>query len=218
MRADVDVEEVRPACRSRSTRGDCSQTAQPSSCRSAAIDERCVPSRRLPSARERRRRGRRGRSGGRPARRRRGRGRSRAPPLRRDTSPPAACSSATNGATGGPGSAGRRRRPRPRRCRCGSASRPRRAAASGASSIGSPRLTQLRRKIRAKLAPTTACTPHAFIACSDVLARRAEPEVPAGDDDRVVAELVAQRRVVALEQVLLHQLRIVDVQEPRRDT
>src|SRR6266508_664873 len=83
------------------------------------------------------------------------------------TRPPADCSSPTSGAIGAAS------------YRCPSTStspvsvsmrirEPRlaAAAASGASSMGSPRLTQLRRKIRAKLAPTTACTPHAFIACA----------------------------------------------------
>jgi hypothetical protein len=41
-----------------------------------------------------------------------------------------------------------------------------------------------------------------------VLPGGAEAEVPAGDDDRVGAEVVAKRRVVAVEQVLLHLLGI----------
>ena len=168
-----------------------------------------------------RRTGRRGRSGGRPARRR--------PASRtiivalsfvQGISPPAARTSATI--------AGTARRPEGPavdldlaciRVDPDAASRARpRAAASGASSTSSPRLTQFRRKIRAKLGPTTACTPHAFIACGDVLAQPADPEVRAGNENRVVAELVAQRRVEALEQVRLHLLGVVDVQELGRDT
>ena len=39
-------------------------------------------------------------------------------------------------------------------------------AAPGASKMARPRLTQLRRKIRAKLWPITAGTPQAFSACT----------------------------------------------------
>src|SRR6185312_6278454 len=49
-----------------------------------------------------------------------------------------------------------------------------------------------------------------------VLARGPDPEVPAGHDDRVLPELVAQRRVVALEQVRLHRVGILDVEELAR--
>ena len=46
----------------------------------------------------------------------------------------------------------------------------------------------------------------------DVLSRRADAEVRTRDDDHVVPELVAQRRIVALEEVLLHLLDVLDVQ------
>ena len=49
------------------------------------------------------------------------------------------------------------------------------AAAAGASTTSSPRLTQFRRKMRAKLGPTIACTPHAFIASERMRHRKAPP-------------------------------------------
>ncbi len=196
-----------------STRGDCSHTAQPSSWRSVGDDER---RRRAASPRRARRRprGRRGRSAGRPARRRRGRGRSRAAPVRKGMRPPAACSSSTSGATGAAGN------------RCPSTSTspavgvdPDRAIPAarppppaGASSTGSPRLTQLRRKMRAKLGPTTACTPQAFIACGTC--SREEPIPKFGPVTRIASSPSRSRsdRVEALEEVRLHQLGVVDVQ------
>ena len=90
---------------------------------------------------------------------------------------------------------------------------PRRAAPRPAPrSIGRPRLTQLRWKMRAKLVPTTRLHAPGLHRLDDVLARGAEAEVRAGDDDRVRPELVAERGVEALEQVLLHLLGILDVQ------
>ena len=52
----------------------------------------------------------------------------------------------------------------------------------------------------------------------NVLARGADAEVRADDEDRVADEPVAQRRVEALEQVLRHLLGVVDVEERARDT
>src|SRR5262249_47005823 len=50
-----------------------------------------------------------------------------------------------------------------------------------------------------------------------VLTRGANAEVRPGDEDCVVAELVAERRVEALEQIGLHQLGVLDVQVLARE-
>jgi hypothetical protein len=46
-----------------------------------------------------------------------------------------------------------------------------------------------------------------------VLARRPAAEVGVDDEGRVAAETVAERRVEPLEQMILHQRRILDVEE-----